>query len=78
MTASAYILIEVNAGQVSNALKQIQKVDGVKLEDFVSGPYDIIAKIDAATTDELGKKIATKIQPVQGVLKTLTCMVVNL
>lgn len=78
MSTSAYVLVEVHAGKVSDALKQIQKIDGVKLADAVTGPYDIIVKLEAENSDALGKKIATKLQPVQGVLKTLTCMVVNL
>lgn len=78
MSASAYVLIEVNAGKVSDALKQIQQIEGAQLADAVTGPYDIIVKIEAENTDALGKKITGKLQPVQGVLKTLTCMVVNL
>jgi DNA-binding Lrp family transcriptional regulator len=73
----AYILIQtaVNAIQVAGAIRQI---DGVESADDVSGPYDVIARASAADMDGLGQLVVTKIQAVEGIIRTLTCPIVEL
>lgn len=43
----------------------------------VTGPYDVIARVEAGTVDELGKLVIAKIQDVEGITRTLTCTVVH-
>ena len=43
----------------------------------VTGPYDVIARVEARTVDELGKLVIAKIQDVPGITRTLTCTVVH-
>jgi DNA-binding Lrp family transcriptional regulator len=73
----AYILIQtaVNAIQVAGAIRQI---DGVESADDVSGPYDVIARASAADMDGLGQLVVAKIQAVEGIIRTLTCPIVEL
>ena len=44
----------------------------------VTGPYDVIARVEAPTVDELGKLVIAKIQDVEGITRTLTCPVVHI
>ncbi|HEY6679027.1 MAG TPA: Lrp/AsnC ligand binding domain-containing protein, partial [Actinomycetota bacterium] len=44
----------------------------------VTGPYDVIARGEAADLDELAKSIVMPIQAVEGVTRTLTCPVLQL
>jgi DNA-binding Lrp family transcriptional regulator len=44
----------------------------------VSGPYDVIARADAQSLDELGKLVVATIQSVPGVTRTLTCPVIRI
>jgi hypothetical protein len=44
----------------------------------VTGPYDVIARTEAATIDELGKMVVSRVQMIDGITRTLTCPVVNL
>ncbi len=46
--------------------------------DTVTGPYDVIARGEAADLDELAKAIVMPIQAVEGVTRTLTCPVLQL
>ena len=39
---------------------------GVTLAEDVTGPYDVIARVEASTVDELGKLVIAKIQDVAG------------
>ena len=47
------------------------------LAEDVTGPYDVIARVEASTVDELGKLVIAKIQDVPGITRTLTCTVVH-
>jgi hypothetical protein len=44
----------------------------------LSGPYDVIARVEARGLDELAKLVVAKIQVLRGVTLTITCPVVHL
>jgi DNA-binding Lrp family transcriptional regulator len=74
---SAYALIETEIGKVAHVAQALGEVDGVQLVDDVTGPYDIIAKIQAPSLDQLGRLVISRIQLVDGVTRTLTCTVIR-
>jgi DNA-binding Lrp family transcriptional regulator len=45
-------------------------------EDLV-GPYDVIVRVQAPGLDQLGRLVASRIQVVDGVTRTLTCTVLH-
>ena len=51
---------------------------GVVSAEDVTGPYDVIARAEAADVDELGRMIVSRLQMIEGITRTLTCPVVNL
>ena len=51
---------------------------GVISTETVTGPYDVVVLIEAADVDALGRLVVTAIQSVEGIVRTLTCPVVNL
>lgn len=75
---SAYILIQTEVGKASHVTKEIGGIKGVVAVDGVTGPYDVIARGDAADLDELAKSIVMPIQSVEGVTRTLTCPILQL
>ncbi|MEK7366780.1 MAG: Lrp/AsnC ligand binding domain-containing protein [candidate division NC10 bacterium] len=77
MGTIAYVLIEVASDKARSALKAIQKISGVKMAHAVTGPYDIIAHVEAANIDALGKVVLSKIRTISGITKTLTCVAVE-
>jgi DNA-binding Lrp family transcriptional regulator len=74
---SAYVLIETEVGKVAHVAQALGDVDGVQLAVDVTGPYDIIAKIQAPSLDQLGRLVVSCIQVVDGVTRTLTCTVIH-
>ncbi|MGH2749889.1 MAG: Lrp/AsnC ligand binding domain-containing protein [Actinomycetota bacterium] len=72
----AYILIQTvtNAAHVA---REIRELEGVETADDVSGPYDVIVQLEAASMDELGKTVVNRIQAVEGISRTLTCPIVQ-
>jgi DNA-binding Lrp family transcriptional regulator len=49
----------------------------VQLAEDLAGPYDVIARVQAPGLDELGKLIVFRIQALDGVTRTLTCIVLH-
>jgi DNA-binding Lrp family transcriptional regulator len=78
LTIVAYVLIQAQVGQAGPVGQAIAEVHGVRSADVVTGPYDAIARVEAADTDELGKLVLSSIQAVLGVVRTLTCTIVRL
>ncbi len=72
---SAYVLIETEVGKVAHVAQAITKLDGVQLAEDLAGPYDVIANVQAPSLDELGRLVASQIQVLDGVSRTVTCVV---
>ena len=73
----AYILIQTDVGRAATVAQAIAGLEGVALAEDVTGPYDVIARVEAQSVDELGKLVIAKIQDVEGITRTLTCTVVH-
>jgi DNA-binding Lrp family transcriptional regulator len=71
---SAYVLILTEIGKVAQALNDL---DGVQVAEDVTGPYDIIARVQASGLDQLGRLVASRLQAVDGITRTLTCTVIH-
>ena len=77
MVVQAYILIQTEVGKAAQVASTISDIAGVTKAEDVTGPYDVIARVEANTVDELGKLVIAKIQDVAGITRTLTCTVVH-
>ncbi|REF30599.1 Lrp/AsnC family transcriptional regulator [Calidifontibacter indicus] len=73
----AYILIQSEVGKAHAVATAVAQINGVTLAEDVTGPYDVIARLEAETVDELGKLVIARIQEVPGITRTLTCTVVK-
>ena len=73
----AYVLIQTEAGQTERVAKAVAGVDGVGSAVSVTGPYDVIALIEAPSIDDLGRLVASHIQAVKGITRTITCPVLH-
>jgi len=74
----AYILVQTEMGKASAVADVIAKIAGVIQAEDVTGPYDVIARAQASSVDELGRLVVAEIQRVPGITRTLTCPVVHL
>jgi DNA-binding Lrp family transcriptional regulator len=75
---AAYILVQTEVGKAAQVAKDIVRIEGVQLAEDVTGPYDVIARVEARNLDELGKLVVARVQAVDGITRTLTCPVVHL
>jgi DNA-binding Lrp family transcriptional regulator len=74
---SAYVLVQTEVGKVAHVAQALNDLDGVQLAEDLTGPYDVIARIQAPGLDQLGRLVASRIQLVDGVTRTLTCTVLH-
>jgi DNA-binding Lrp family transcriptional regulator len=78
----AYVLIESEVGKaksVADGLKKLEFSDTrVVSVDAVTGPFDVIALLEADDLDNVGRAITDAIQQVDGVQRTTTCLVIRL
>ena len=74
--AAAYVLIEAAPRKALQACAKIAKISGVKSVHLVTGPYDIIAYVEAKDPGAIGKLVMSRIQAVPSIGKTITCVVV--
>ncbi len=75
---SAYILILTEVGRAARVAAEVQQVEGVEAAEDVTGPYDVIVRVQARDIDELGRMVVARIQAIEGIDRTLTCPVVHL
>ncbi len=74
----AYILIQTEVGTAAAVALAVGEIDGIVAADDVTGPYDVIARAEAATIDELGRMVVSSVQLIDGITRTTTCPVVRL
>lgn len=74
----AYVLIQSEVGKAALAAAEVRSLSGIISAEDVTGPYDVIARAEADSMDELGKLVVAKIQNVDGITRTLTCPIVHL
>ena len=73
----AYVLMHVRPGSVPEVVHTLRRVSGVLEANMTFGPYDVVATVEARDINQLGPLVAGEIQPIPGVLDTLTCLVVE-
>jgi DNA-binding Lrp family transcriptional regulator len=61
--------------EVAHVAQALSDLDGVQVAEDLVGPYDVIARVQAPSLDRLGRLVASRIQLVDGVTRTLTCTV---
>ncbi|HLS39494.1 MAG TPA: Lrp/AsnC ligand binding domain-containing protein [Ornithinicoccus sp.] len=73
----AYILVQTEVGKSAAVAGEIAGIGGVVSAEDVTGPYDVIVRVEAPTVDDLGQLI-TRIQEVPHITRTTTCTVIRL
>ena len=71
----AYVLIKIAPGKSRVITEKISKVEGVKTAHPVTGMFDIIAFVEASDINNLTGTVRSKIQTIDGVLRTHTAIV---
>jgi DNA-binding Lrp family transcriptional regulator len=73
----AYVLINASPGRALEVAKKMEGVTGISAADAITGEYDVIAVCEAPDVNSIGSLIVDKIQKIDGVFKTITCLAVK-
>jgi len=73
----AYVFIQTEVGVTASVARRIGSLDHVTTVEMVTGPYDLVVRAEATSIDELGKLVLRPIQEIRGILRTMTCPVID-
>ena len=73
----AYILIQMVAGHSRDLVSSLERSEVVKVVERVTGPYDVIAVLEAADINQISDIVAEEIHSLQGVVRTTTCICIE-
>ncbi len=77
MATKAYVLIETSVGKSRDVANELRSLRGVQAADNVTGPYDVIAVVEAADLTAVGALLAGRIHTLNGIVRTVTCLSVG-
>lgn len=73
----AYVLISASPGRAIDVAAGMTGQTGIIQADAITGEYDCIAQVEAPDVAGIGSLIVEKIQRIDGVFKTVTCLAVE-
>jgi hypothetical protein len=71
MKQSVYVLVNTEVGKVEGICNELSKIKEVKKVNSVTGPFDIIMLMES---DNIKESIVNRIQQMDGIIKTITCL----
>ena len=72
--AKAYVLINCDLGSEDKIISDLRKLEHIKDAVGTFGAYDMVAKIEAETSEQLRETVTWKIRKMDEVRSTLTLM----
>lgn len=73
----AFVLIQTEVGRAEVIAKQLAGLAGVLSAEYVTGPYDVVVRVEADTAAELQSTVVSSVQQVSGITRTLTCPIAD-
>jgi DNA-binding Lrp family transcriptional regulator len=75
LTSSAFVLIDCDLPFSENITEELKKIP--EIEEFyrVQSIYDIIAKVNADSEDQINQIVARKVREIEGIKNTLTMII---
>jgi len=67
------ILIQVKPGATERVCAAAEKIEEVQKAYIVTGPYDVIAILEAEDVIDIGHIVTGKINTVSGISRTIVC-----
>ncbi len=78
MATRSFVLIETSVGRTKEVVAALKSVREVISVDAVTGPYDIIAVVEAQDLNSVGDVVTSRVHVVPGIVRTVTCLAVSL
>ncbi|MEX2430848.1 MAG: Lrp/AsnC ligand binding domain-containing protein, partial [Dehalococcoidia bacterium] len=73
----AFVLIETAVGKTKDVVAALHEVKGITSVDVVTGPYDIIAVVQAGDLSSVGDTVTGHVHIIGGIVRTVTCLAVG-
>jgi DNA-binding Lrp family transcriptional regulator len=73
----AFVLIETAVGKTKDVVSALHQLTSVASVNVVTGPYDIIAIVEASDLASVGDTVTTNIHTIPGIVRTVTCLAVS-
>jgi DNA-binding Lrp family transcriptional regulator len=73
----AFMLIQTEVGRAEVVAKQVAALPGVLSSEYVTGPYDVVARVGSDSLADLQANVVSSVQAVDGITRTLTCPVAD-
>lgn len=77
MATKAYILVRTEVGKTNDVVSSLRAIKGVTAVDLVSGPYDVVAVVEADDANTVGRLVINQMHSLEGLCSTLTCVVIG-
>jgi DNA-binding Lrp family transcriptional regulator len=74
MAVTAFVLIETAVGKTRDVSESLNGLQGLVSVDMVTGPYDIIAVIEAEDLKSIGRSVTQNIHTISAIQRTVTCL----
>ncbi|MEX2706069.1 Lrp/AsnC family transcriptional regulator [candidate division KSB1 bacterium] len=71
----AFVLINTEPANEEKVLQEVTKIEGIEEAYILYGVYDILAKIQTESMENLKQTIIWQIRKIEGVVSTLTLIV---
>jgi DNA-binding Lrp family transcriptional regulator len=71
------MLIQTEVGRAEVVAKQLAALPGVLTSEYVTGPYDVVVRVEAETLDALKDHIVPSVQQITGITRTVTCPIAS-
>ena len=78
MTTQAFVLIETSVGKTKQVVQPLTGMSQVVRVDAVTGPYDIIAVVEADNLEGIGEAVTSQVHTVPGIVRTVSCLSVSI
>jgi DNA-binding Lrp family transcriptional regulator len=72
-----YLLVEIEVGKLDDVLRRMKAVPGVTEVQAVTGPFDLIVKVEAPHINEALDTVVHKIRKIPGLKSTETLVTVG-
>ena len=73
----AVMLIQTEVGRAEVVAKQLATLPGVLTSEYVTGPYDVVLRVGAASLEQLRSDVVPAVQQIAGITRTLTCPIAS-
>ena len=72
-----FVLINCDLGSEDYVLEELKLLPQVKNAHVTFGAYDVVAEVEAQTTEEFDQTVSRKIRSISRVVSTMTLKVTN-